>query len=84
MLYIITFICLIYTSANKNIKNLQQFIDNIFLNSIEFKSYIGNVTTKISDHIFQLLILWDFYQKTFVQVNEIFKRNYIFLNNDEI
>ena len=35
-------------------------IDNIFLNSLEFQSYSGNLLLEISDHLIQFLILEGF------------------------
>ena len=32
-------------------------IDNIFLNTIDFSSYSGNLTIQLSDHLFQFTIL---------------------------
>ena len=36
-------------------------IDNIFLNSIEFSSYSGNITIQLADHLFQFAILKGFF-----------------------
>ena len=38
-------------------KNLKVLLDNIFLNSIEFETFSENLTSLISDHLPQLLIL---------------------------
>ena len=35
-------------------------IDNIFLNTIEYPSYSGNLTIQLSDHLFQFVILEGF------------------------
>ena len=32
-------------------------IDNIFLNTIEYSAYSGNLTVQLSDHLFQSIIL---------------------------
>ena len=60
-------------------KNSKTLIDNIFLNSIEFNSFSGNLTSQILDHFLQFLILKDFYHKTLINKNIIFERNYRFL-----
>ena len=36
---------------------LQTLIDNIFLNKIEEESFSGNITTTVSDHYAQFLLL---------------------------
>ena len=36
-------------------------IDNIFLSSIEFSSYSGNITIQLADHLFQFAILEGFF-----------------------
>ena len=41
-------------------KNSKTIIDNIFLNSIKFETFSGNLTSLISDHLPQLLIQKDF------------------------
>ena len=61
-------------------KNSKTLIDNIFLNSIEFNTFSGNLTSQILDHLPQFLILKGFYHKTFINV---FERNYRFFNYDE-
>ena len=53
-----------------------------FLNSIEFNSFSGNLTSQISGHPAQFLILKDFYHKTLINSN-VFQRNYMFFNHDE-
>ena len=47
-------------------KNSKTLIDNIFLNSVEFNAFSDNLTSKISDHLPQFLILKDFYHKTLI------------------
>ena len=64
-------------------KNSKTVIDNIFLNSVEFNTFSGNLTSQILDHIPQFLILKDFYHKTLINSNNVFERNYRFFNHDE-
>ena len=35
----------------------KSLIDNIFLNTIEFSSYSGNLTIQLADHLFQFVLL---------------------------
>ena len=65
------------------VRNSKTLMDNIFLDSIELSSYSGNVTSKISDHLLQFLMLRDFHQKSPLQFNEIFARSHNVFNNDE-
>ena len=58
-------------------------IDNVFRNSIEFKTFSGNLTSPISDNLPQLLILKDFLRKSTVTNNIVYKRNYRFFDNNE-
>ena len=51
------------------IKISKILIDNIFLNSIEFETFSRNLTSQISDHLPQLLILKDFHRKSTVTSN---------------
>ena len=64
-------------------KNSKTLIDNIFLNSIEFEIFSGNLTSLISDHLPQLLMLKDFHRKLTVTNNIVYERNYRFLNDNE-
>ena len=59
------------------------FIDNIILYSIEFNTFPGNLTLQMLDHLPQFLIQKDFYHKTFINSNNVFKRNYRFFIHDE-
>ena len=47
-------------------------IDNIFLNSLEFSTYSGNLTSQFSDHLLQFVILFCY--------SIISKENYLYLN----
>ena len=58
-------------------------IDDIFLNSIEFNTFSGNLTSQISDHLPQFLILKDFYHKILINSNNVYELNYRFFNHDE-
>ena len=49
-------------------------IDNIFINSIEYPSYSGNLTIQLSDHLIQFVILEGFKDLTPKKTN-IFERN---------
>ena len=61
-------------------KNSKTLIDNIILNSIEFETFSRNLTSLISDHLPQLLILKDFHRKSAVTDNIVYERNYRFFN----
>ena len=41
----------------------QSLIGNIFINSIEYMSYSGNLTTQISDHLPQFVPLEGFFKE---------------------
>ena len=58
-------------------------INNIFLNSIEFETFSGNLISLISDHLPQLLILKAFHRKSTVTNNIVYERNYRFFNNNK-
>ena len=62
----------------------QTLIDNIFLNTLEYDSISGNITSKISDHLLQFLILKS---KKFLKVSSnyhnVYHRDYTFFNKDE-
>ena len=64
-------------------KNTKTMIDNIFLNSIEFETFTGNLTSLISDHLPHLLILKDFQRKSTITYNIVYERNYRFFNDKE-
>ena len=64
-------------------KNSKTLIVNVFLNSIEFETFSGNLTSLISEHLPQLLILKDFHRKSTVANNIVYERNYQFFNDDE-
>ena len=62
--------------------NTQTLIDNIFFNSIDFKTSSGNLEYHISDHLIQYFILDSF--KHFKSSNNIIKRRcFRYFNHDE-
>ena len=59
-------------------------IDNIFINSIEYPSYSGNLTIQLSDHLFQFTILECFFYKELIAKNQnIYSRNFKNFNERE-
>ena len=58
-------------------------IDNIFMNSLEYDTFSGNLTTLISDHLPQFLILKNFHRKYTNKSQVVYKRSYKFYNEDE-
>ena len=78
-------ISLLLTSFNQQDcqNSSRTLIDNIFLNSIEFETFSGNLTSIISDHLPQLLILKDFHRKSIVTNNIVYERNYQLFNDNE-
>ena len=60
-------------------KTLKTLIDDIFLNSIEFETFSGNLSTLIYDHFPQLLLPKDFHRISTVTNNIFYERNYQFL-----
>ena len=61
----------------------KSLIDNIFINSIEYPSYSGNLTVQLSDHLFQFTILEGFYKDIIPKKNNLFSRNFKNLNERE-
>ena len=51
-------------------------IDNIFLNTIEYPSYSGNLTVQLSDHLFQFVILEGFHKELISKRTNIYERNF--------
>ena len=68
------------TSITEKSKTL---IDNIFMNSLESDTFSGNLTTQISDHSPQFLILKNFHRKYTNKSQVVYKRSYKFYNEDE-
>ena len=58
-------------------------IDNIFMNSIDFKSYSGNLTILLSDHFIQFVVLEGFFKKNPHMKNNIRERNFKNFNERE-
>ena len=58
-------------------------IDNIFMNSLEYDTFSGNLTTQISDPLPQFLILKNFHRKYTNKSQVVYKRSYKFYNEDE-
>ena len=58
-------------------------IDNIFINTIEFPSYSGNISINLSDHFFQFAILEGFFKDIIPSKTNLFERNYKHFNERE-
>ena len=58
-------------------------IDNIFINTIEYPSYSGNLTIQLSDHLFQFTILEGFYKELIAKKQNIYSRNFKNFNERE-
>ena len=58
-------------------------IDNIFINSIEYPSFSGNLTIQLSDHLFQFTILEGFYKDIIPHKQNLFSRNFKNFNERE-
>ena len=50
-------------------------IDNIFINSLEYKSISGNLTILLSDHLFQFVILEGFFKEIPINESNRYERN---------
>ena len=50
-------------------------IDNIFINSIEYLSFSGNLTIQISDHLFQFTIIEGFFKELIPKKQNLYSRN---------
>ena len=62
--------------------NSKTLIDNIFMNCLELETLSGNITTQISDHLVQFIMIKNFHRKK--QNNtKIIKRDYKFFTKDE-
>ena len=58
-------------------KSSKTLIDNIFFNSLEYDNYSGNLTTKVSDHLVQFVILNNFtLDKSTPQRHKMYVRDY--------
>ena len=58
-------------------------IDNIFLNTIDYSSYSGNLTIQLSDHLFQFVILEGFFKELVPKKLNIKERNFKHFNERE-
>ena len=58
-------------------------IDNIFLNSLDYRSYSGNLLFELSDHLTQFLFLEGFSKERSLPEVNMFKRNYRNFNDAE-
>ena len=58
-------------------------IDNIFLNTLEYKSTSGNITIQLSDHLFQFVILEGFFKDLPIPKLNIYQRNFKYFNERE-
>ena len=58
-------------------------IDNIFINTIEFNSYSGNLTVLLADHLFQFALLEGFFKETFPKKINVYERNFRDFNERE-
>ena len=61
----------------------QSLIDNIFINSIEYMSYSGNLTIQISDHLLQFVLLEGFFKEDLPKKINIYERNFKHFNERE-
>ena len=59
------------------------FIDNIFINSIEYTSFSGNLTIQLSDHLFQFTILEGFFMEILPKKINIYERNFRHFSEQE-
>ena len=58
-------------------------IDNIFLNTLEYKSNSGNLLLEISDHLTQFVILENFTKERNLSDTNLYKRDYSKFNERE-
>ena len=63
--------------------NSKTLIDNIFFNTTEYKSYSGNLTSSISDHLIQFVFLTNLKKVFKIQKQENLKRDFSVYNEDE-
>ena len=61
----------------------KSLIDNIFINSIEFSSYSGNLTIQLADHLFQFVLLEGFFKDIVPTKINILERNFRNFNENE-
>ena len=58
-------------------------INNIFLNTIEYVSYSGNITIQLADHLFQFVLLEGFFCDAQTKNHTIKERNFKNFNERE-
>ena len=58
-------------------------IDNIFINTIDFNSFSGNLTIQLSDHLFQFVILEGFFRDLLPKQLNLRERNFKHFNERE-
>ena len=61
----------------------KSLIDNIFLNTIDYNSFSGNLTIQLSDHLFQFTILEGFFKDLIPRKIKIKERNFKIFNENE-
>ena len=61
----------------------KSLIDNIFLNTIDYNSFSGNITIQLSDHLFQFIILEGFFKDLIPRKIKIKERNFKIFNENE-
>ena len=59
-------------------------IDNIFLNTIEYVSYSGNITIQLADHLFQFVLLEGFFHDAQTKNHNIKERNFKYFNERKL
>ena len=58
-------------------------IDNIFINTVEYSSFSGNLTIELSDHLFQFVILEGFFKELVPKNINLYERNFKNFNERE-
>ena len=61
----------------------KSLIDNIFRNTLEYKSTSGNITIQLPDHLFQFIILEGFFKDLPIPKLNIYQRNLKYFNERE-
>ena len=61
----------------------KSLIDNIFLNTIDYVSFSGNLTIQLSDHLFQFILLEGFFKDISPRKINIYERNFQHFNERE-
>ena len=71
------------TKPTRITSNSKTLIDNIFLNSQDFNTTSGNITSSISDHLPQFLIINNFKINNIPPKHNIYKRNFKQFNEEK-